>query len=455
MKRSVVFILIAFSFCIYNIEAQTWSGLGTGVGGFSNSAVEALANYNSAVYVGGAFSTAGNIAADNIAKWDGTNWSPLGTGLNYSPNAFVVYANELYVAGSFTIAGGISVNRIAKWDGTSWSSVGSGMNGVIFCLAVYNGELYAGGSFSSAGGVLANNIAKWNGTVWSPVGTGMDIGMGTPTVNVLISLNGELYAGGNFTIVDGTSANYIAKYNGTSWTSLGTGMSGGLGGARVNALAEYDGELYAGGDFDTSGGTFTKSIAKWNGIVWSSVGTGVGSPNPEVFALAVYNSELFAGGRFTTAGGNPAEYIAKWNGTTWSSVGTGMSGGVPNAQVLALASINGDLYAGGSFTFSGADSTNGIAKWNSSVGFEDVLKENKSPYIFPNPTTNYFTIDLGSENINSGIVITDITGKIIYSTTTHLTEKIEVNTIDFANGFYFVQFKNNKEHVSMKVIVQH
>src|SRR5215210_475016 len=34
------------------------------------------------VYVGGSFTVAGNTVANNIAKWDGTNWSALGTGPN-------------------------------------------------------------------------------------------------------------------------------------------------------------------------------------------------------------------------------------------------------------------------------------------------------------------------------------------------------------------------------------
>ncbi|MBK7573616.1 MAG: hypothetical protein IPI10_19220 [Bacteroidetes bacterium] len=37
-----------------------------------------------------------------------------------------VWNNALYIGGDFTIAGGVTVNRICKWDGTNFSSVGSG-----------------------------------------------------------------------------------------------------------------------------------------------------------------------------------------------------------------------------------------------------------------------------------------------------------------------------------------
>ncbi len=79
--------------------------------------------------------------------------------------------------------------------------------------------------------------------------------------------------------------------------------------------------LYAGGDFTTAGGRTANHIAKWNGSSWSALGSGV---NDTVYALAVSGSAVYAGGNFTTAGGNAANYIAKWNGSSWSALGSGM-----------------------------------------------------------------------------------------------------------------------------------
>ena len=46
------------------------------------------------------------------------------------------------------------------------------MNGFVYALAVSGTNLYAGGSFSTAGGVPANFIAKWDGSTWSALGSG-------------------------------------------------------------------------------------------------------------------------------------------------------------------------------------------------------------------------------------------------------------------------------------------
>ena len=85
-------------------------------------------------------------------------------------------AGNLYAGGYFTIAGGVAANHIAKWDGSAWSALGSGMGGLWGHSpgGGRRGNVYAGGSFTTAGGMAANNIAKWNGSTWSALGSGMD-----------------------------------------------------------------------------------------------------------------------------------------------------------------------------------------------------------------------------------------------------------------------------------------
>ena len=47
------------------------------------------------------------------------------------------------------------------------------MNNGVRALGFYAGELIAAGDFTTAGGVEARHIARWNGTNWSPLGTGI------------------------------------------------------------------------------------------------------------------------------------------------------------------------------------------------------------------------------------------------------------------------------------------
>ena len=126
---------------------------------------------------------------------------------------------NLYAGGSFWEAGGVSANSIAKWDGTAWSPLGSGMGGeeikdpLVSALAMDDtGNLYAGGGFTEAGGVAANSIARWDGTSWHPFGSGMG-GYDYPAVSSLALVGADnFYAGGYFTTAGGKPSRYIARW---------------------------------------------------------------------------------------------------------------------------------------------------------------------------------------------------------------------------------------------------
>lgn len=297
------------------------------------------------VYIGGDFNSAGGIAATNIAQWNGSSWSALGPGMNSEVDALAIFGTNLYAAGLFTMTGSNAVGYIAQWNGSSWSGMGSGMNYYVDALAVSsNGTLYAGGWFSTAGGISAVNVAQWNGKSWSALGPGLGIGpfgVDDPVLALMVS-GGTVYAG-----TGGVVPGSVDQWNGTNWSSLGSRMNG-----IVDTLAVSGGILYAGGSFTTvtnngNAAVTVNYIAQWNGTNWSSLGSGMNT-NGDVNALAVSGNTLYAGGDFTNASGTAANFIAQWNGSSWSPLGSGMDN-----DVYALALSGGILYAGGNFTTAG------------------------------------------------------------------------------------------------------
>ncbi len=86
------------------------------------------------------------------------------TGEYATAYALAVYNSNLIVGGYFTDAGGVAADGIARWDGTAWSALGSGL-GVgewVFALTVLNGELTVGGLISLNGyDDLLGGWARW------------------------------------------------------------------------------------------------------------------------------------------------------------------------------------------------------------------------------------------------------------------------------------------------------
>lgn len=71
----------------------------------------------------------GRTEMSNIARWDGSQWLPLGSGVNGKVNSIIAdsITNELYVFGNFSNAGGVQVDGQAKWNekSQSWSAIGT------------------------------------------------------------------------------------------------------------------------------------------------------------------------------------------------------------------------------------------------------------------------------------------------------------------------------------------
>ena len=299
-----------------------WSPLESGLGSAVTSLV--LDGSGGIVAGGAATSTSGGLTINHVGRWNGSAWNALGVGVNGT--VYVVVrdsAGDVYVGGDFTSAGGIPANGVAKWDGSTWSALGAGVDGVVYALAVDgDGAVYVSGEFSHAGGVEATRIARWDAATaqWTALGPGLNVYAQALAVDGA----GALYAGGGFTRTGGAGAveiSRIAKWNGTSWTSLGGGVEDVVETPiirdEIKALAiDARGNVYAGGDFGRIGGVAASRLAKWDGSTWTALATTV--PNEQdgnssyVGALAVDpTGYLYVGGKFNGIDSVPALNVAR------------------------------------------------------------------------------------------------------------------------------------------------
>ena len=163
--------------------------------------------------------------------------------------------------------------------------------------------------------------------------------------------NGDLIAGGNFTVADNAVVNGIARYDGTTWQAIG---GGGVEGMVFKLVEMPNGDIIAAGQLQQAGGMPVGNIARWNGSSWSSLGSGMDSPVLDLAVLA--NGNLVASGAFAFAGSVAVERIAMWDGANWSAMGS-----TPGLTINSITvNPSGELLAGGYASPGVPD----IVKWN-------------------------------------------------------------------------------------------
>ncbi len=356
-------------------NGSSWSAMGSGLG-TTDDVVSALAANINGLFAGGSFSS----PAGNLAQWTGSAWTTLGGGTNDQVLDLAITASSLYVGGFFTTVNGgaLTVNHVAMIDilTSGWSTLGSGLTGSWAGAIAIDGNdnVYVTGAFTQAGGSPANNVAMWDGTTWSILKNPTGLTDGLDSDGFSLAINGsDVYIGGRFSLAEGTyAASSLVRWNALDqqFYSPGNSVNG-----PVYALAISGSEVYVGGDFTSAGGLTARSIARWNSAnnTWYPVspdqlsGCNGTCPGPVVSAIAVNESDVYVGGNFTNAGGIVVNNIARLNGTTWSAMSGGVTGCTPPfcaVTVYALLADGSGVDVGGMFNDAGATTVNNVAWWD-------------------------------------------------------------------------------------------
>lgn len=262
-------------------------------------------------------------------------------------------ANIYKITGTIPESTNTTVEGIGEWR-----EIGKGTNGTVYSLAQnQDGEIYVGGDFTLVGELPTNNLGKIdiNGN-WNVVTEGAN----GPIHSLAVTDDGRLFAGGDFSEIGGISANNIAFFDGTAWNPMKNGTNGPIS----KIILDHTGNtLYVGGVFTTAGSYDVNYIAKWENDTWQGLVdnvTGTMGSNNEIRSLAIDDDNvLYVGGNFDSAGGINANRIASWDGKNWKSLGDGTSG-----FVQSIITSGDYLYAGGNFVSAGNKTVNRIARFN-------------------------------------------------------------------------------------------
>lgn len=330
----------AINIAKYNVLTEEWSTVGDG--SITDEIWAVAVDSNGRVYIGTGVSTYLDTSAHSLLQyWNGTAWTPCGSGMLGNANIIYGYGQvsaltadgtNIYAAGTFD--GGVSGDvttystNIIKWDGISWHAIGtpagygvvlnypqySEPHSPIFRKIVVSGtNVFVTGNFYN--GVLDGDqfyeLApigldrfSTNGshvhaytlhTTLDPEfreGSGWDMAV----------QNGTLYLAGEFSYIDTNTVIYaVAQFDGSTWSALGSGVSGGTTAYAVAAdvnPSHPENAVYVLGDFDHAGGSL------------------IPNGTPVRWVLGADNMSCSVTGRI--AAGLNHSLLLKYDGTVWA-----------------------------------------------------------------------------------------------------------------------------------------
>jgi len=278
---------------------------------------------------------------------------------------------KVIAAGRFAFANNIARNRIARFNfngslDTTFDP-GTGADGEITAAVLQpDGRIIVAGRFTSFNGFTHNGICRLNANGSVDQTFGLGNGINNPAALALaLQSDGRIIVGGQFTQVDLTLRNNLARLNtnGSVDLSFDPGPNGPSG--DVNAIViQPDGRIVIGGTFIGYNGFARGGVARvlGDGALDLTFDSGVGTGG-SVFALALqHNGQIVLGGRFTQYSGTNRTFIARVFGD--GSLDFGFNP-VPNSWVQSLAVEPDDrILVGGFFIDINTVGRNRIARLN-------------------------------------------------------------------------------------------
>lgn len=329
---------------IWDSSVNTWIQPGNTVhGAFTNEVYGVEVGPDGNYYATGCFTDVGGVpAADKVAMWDGTSWSALGSDGNgdgffsssdyWDGCGFSIAWNsdgDLILAGKELRGPGETTDQaLYKWDGTQWTNLapnklqqGSGLRDI---LVNDDGTIYVAGPVTNMGGnALADFVALWDNGNFVSLGSN---GSGGAAINYYaFDLEkddaGNLFASGKFQNAGGVpEADFVAKWDGVSWSALGSNGTGNgyferYGDTKSHALKWHDGTLYIGVDeflnvvVDDMGyqnrGNGYGVYAYSNGSMAVAIAPGILNDQIRGLDYDTQNDRLIVAGRFENANDDP------------------------------------------------------------------------------------------------------------------------------------------------------
>lgn len=305
--------------------------------------VYAVAIAGDRVIAGGKFFSAGGEKRSNLAALDATGAliSAFDAPVNGEVRALLLREDLLYVGGSYDGIGSLTPQNLAALD-ASTGAVNPGWlpdpNNTVRALSVYNNHIIAGGDFTDLQGEPDQDYLAW---IDADTGTGSPHQLNLPGAVYALALhqNSQLLVGGG-----AASSGYAARVSMSTTPDLMSAQTlpAPAFTTPVTSILASNRMILLGSDrLDARD---PQTYLPLNGYP---------SLSGVVHALAAQGSYQYAAGAFSVSSVDPSSLMPFWsNGTVvapdWLPAAINATGGT--GQVHTLATSDGTVYAGGTFT---------------------------------------------------------------------------------------------------------
>ena len=479
---------------IYSLNGASWTQIGSRLIGTVNAmAIDS----HGVIYAGGDFRDQAS-GAMNLVRWSAGRWESFvqkGVG---SRGPTIVYSDEetnIFVDGAFPNQGlwewtgdefnlvtdSKRVNRVKgqritpaffganDWTDVDWPAcpiAGQEQRGWHVERFQRDESIYARLSCYRQVNASPTHeiiILHWDNPGWTIIGRGLsrpDARHHAFLASTYLHSSGELYVSGRFTDVNGESMKGIARWDGSNWHALGSGLGDPINVVGyANSFLEYGEKLIVGGTFLNAGDLEVGYIAAWNGAAWERFG----HFNEPVSILAQHPElGLYAAGHFESSASRITKHIAQWDGKGWDHVGGGIAGeggGIAGTKVTSIAFEGSKaIWFGGSFQTAGAVGSHNIARWipDSRANLD---REDYDVQAYPNPSTGKFSVGFTSSiSGRATMELFDLTGKLVASVYSgHVmlgeTKTITASLDGLAPGVYLLALRLPDRFESRKVVI--
>ena len=372
----------------FNETSLTWSQKGSDINGEANSDHSgfnlSLSGNGNTVCIGARYNdgSGNNAGHARIYRWNGSAWTQLGSDIDAdAAGDRFGFSNGLSFDGNTVVVGADFHNsnkgqaKIFDYNGSAWVQRGSdidGDSGEKLGLNVRissNGNIVALGAQGNDDNGTDAGVVKiyyWNGSSW--IQRGSDI-QGAAANDITghglsLSANGNIVALGDHDHDSKKGHVRIFKWDGSSWTQLGSDIQGDAAGDEMghSVRLSYDGtKIVVGAQRDEGSGTNCGQLKvfQYDGITWNQIGSDINGVDQ---TLQSGDGELFGHEVTMSADGNIIAGSALFHDSNRGTV-----------RVYRLGEYINDLSVGGNISYS---NTNNATLSVSAVSGTDVAGKN-------------------------------------------------------------------------------